>query len=114
MSFLGRFRAYFPLRPDRVTSPSATVGTTATKVITGVAGATGVSVLRLVNLSSDKNLALRPVIKDASVGTMTATGASTDGMIIIPGSDSSFIIRDCDDVYLVGSDANTLYNLAKF
>jgi uncharacterized heparinase superfamily protein len=105
-------RAFAPL-DGRLSSASGTVGTTAAKIVTGaVANSTSGVMVRVLNLSTDKNVALKGTAVDASVGTVTATGASTDGIVLSPGQELVFNLRGDRDLYIVGSDTGAAYNLA--
>jgi len=105
-------RAFAPLDGSLV-ALSGTVGTTAARIVTGAANRpTAAKMVRVLNLSTGKNLALKLTEVDASVGTVTANGSATDGLVLLPGMELVFQVRGNRDLYVVGSDTLTTYNLA--
>jgi hypothetical protein len=105
-------RAFAPLASTLVTT-SASVGTSAAKVITGAEGSVGAAkMVRLKNLHGTQSLAFTRVYVGDTAPTVTASASSTDGIVLGPGEVEAFALRGDQDLYVVGSAATTTYNLA--
>lgn len=73
--------------------------------------------IKLVNLSSTSKVAWKVVPKGDTAPTsanMTATGAATDGTIILPEREEYLTLAPYLDLYIVAEGANTPVNVTWF
>lgn len=101
----------------RMTSASGSVGTTAEKA--GGTASDGESTTRyagrvivLTNTHATQDLAWGIEDSGAGSSTITASGATTDGCILLPEQSITIPVRNDKELWVVGSSASTTYNVA--
>jgi len=91
------------------------IGTTATIIPLPRNGSTGAVLVKLVNMSTSASIAWTLVPIGAAPPSITATGLTTDGSVMLPGDKEFFGLNTVGrDLYVVASAAATAVNITPF